>query len=90
MPNYTFEKAFLNEENFIFFDALCVCVLLNFVYNTIATICFRFKTPWEFTADLLSSFNSQAVVLNFKSYAGYIAELKCDMKMIENEILSAK
>jgi len=90
MLNCTFEKAFLNEENVIFFDALCACVLLNFVYNSTATICFRFKTPWEFTADLLSSFNSQAVVLNFKSNAVYIAELKCDMKMIMNEILSVK
>jgi hypothetical protein len=90
MLNYTFEKAFLNEENVIFFYALSVCVLLIFVYNLIKTICFRFKTPWEFTADLLSSFNSQDVVLNFKSNADYIAELKCDMKMIMNEILSAK
>jgi len=55
MLNYTFEKVFLNEENVTFFDALCVCVLLYFVYNSTATICFRFKTPWEFTADLLSS-----------------------------------
>lgn len=90
MLNYTFEKTFLNSENVISFNALHVCVLLNFVYNSIATISFRFKTPWEFTADLLSSFNSQTVVLNFKSNAGCIADLKCDMKMIMNEILSAK
>jgi len=69
----------------------CVFVCsLNFVYNLIATICFRFKTPWEFTANLFSSFNSQAMVLNFKSNGGYIAELKRVMKMIAHEILSAE
>jgi hypothetical protein len=81
MLNYTWETAFQNEDNVIFFDALCVCVLLNVVYNLTATICFRFKTPWEITADLHSSLNSQAVVLNSKSNSSYVAQLKCDMIM---------
>lgn len=89
MLHYTWEKAFLGEQNVVFTDALIDCVLLNFVYNLIATILFQIQDTTGDAADLHSYLNSQTVVLNFKPNAGYIAKLKCDIKMIVNEILSA-